>query len=72
MNDLQRMIDLAATDPDFRTKLVDDPKAALASTGLRLSADELAAISELRHLITLPAGALVATVLAVNPNWKWG
>jgi len=72
MNDLQRVIYLAATDPDFRAKLMDDPKAAVASAGLRLGADELAAISELRHLITLPAGALVATVLAVNPNWKWG
>jgi len=70
MNDLQRVIYLAATDPDFRAKLMDDPKAAVASAGLRLGADELAAISELRHLITLPAGALVATVLAVNPNWK--
>ncbi len=72
MKDLQRVVYLAVTDPDFRAKLVDDPKAALASTGLRLDADEPAAISELRHLLTLPASALVATVLAFNPDWSWG
>jgi hypothetical protein len=71
MKDLQRVVYLAVTDPHFRAKLVDDPKAAIASSGLRLGADELAAISELRHLITLPASALVATVLALNPNGKW-
>ena len=65
------MVYLAVTDPNFRAKLLEDPKAAIASTGLRLDADELAAISELRHLITLPASALVATVWAFNPNWKW-
>ena len=72
MKDLQRVVYLAVTDPNFRAKLVEDPKAAIASTGLRLGADELAAISELRHLITLPVGALVATVLAFNPDWPWG
>ena len=72
MKDLQRVVYLAVTDPRFRAKLADDPKAAIASTGLRLDADELAAISGLRHLIALPAGALIATVLAVNPNGKWG
>jgi len=72
MKDLQRVIYLAVTDPNFRAKLVEEPKAAIASVGLRLDADELAAISELRHLITLPASALVATVLALNPDWPWG
>jgi len=71
MKDLQRVIYLAATDPDFREKLVDDPKAAVASAGLSLEVDELAAISELRHLIALPSGALVTTILALNPNWLW-
>lgn len=71
MKDLQRVIYLAATDPDFRAKLVDDPKTAIASAGLRLGADELAAISELRYLIALPSGALVTTILAFNPNWLW-
>jgi hypothetical protein len=71
MKDLQRVVYLAVTDPHFRAKLVEDPKAAIASTGLRLDADELATISGLRHLITLPASALVATVLALNPNGKW-
>jgi len=72
MKDLQRVIYLAVTDPHFRAKLVEDPKVAIASTGLRLGADELAALSELHHLIALPAGALIATVLAVNANGKWG
>jgi hypothetical protein len=72
MKDLQRVVYLAVTDPHFRTKLAEDPKAAIASSGLRLGADELAAISELCHLIALPASALVATVLAFNPNGKWG
>ncbi len=71
MKDLQRVVYLAVTDPHFRAKLVEDPKAAIASTGLRLDADELVAISGLRHLITLPVSALVATVLALNPNGKW-
>lgn len=71
MKDLQRVVYLAVTDPHFHAKLVEDPKAAIASTGLRLGADELAAISELRHLLTLPASALVATVLAINPQWRW-
>jgi hypothetical protein len=71
MKDLQRVIYLAATDPDFRAKLRDDPEAAIKSKDLRLSRDELAAISELCHLIALPAGVLVATILAFNPNWKW-
>ena len=72
MKDLQRVVYLAVTDPHFRAKLADDPKAAIASSGLRLGADELAAISELHHLIALPASALVATVLAFNPGWPWG
>ena len=55
MKDLQRVVYLAVTDPRFRAKLVDDPKAATASSGLRLGADELAAISELHHLIALHA-----------------
>lgn len=72
MKDLQRVVYLAVTDPDFRAKLVEDPKAAIASVGLRLGVDELATISELGLLITLPASALVATVLAFNPDWPWG
>jgi len=40
MKDLQRVVYPAVTDPHFRAKLADDPKAALASTGLRLGADE--------------------------------
>ena len=72
MKDLQRVVYLAVTDPHFRAKLVEDPKAAIASTGLRLGADELAAISELCHLIALPTGILVATVLASNLRGKWG
>ena len=49
MKDLQRTIYLLVTDPDFRAKLRDDPEAATKSKGLRLSADELAAISELHR-----------------------
>jgi len=71
MNDLQRTIYLAVKDPHFRAELRDDPEVATKSKGLRLSADELAAISELRHLIALPASALVTTILVFNPNWTW-
>ena len=72
MKDLQRTVYLVVTDPDFRAKLRDDPEAAAKSKGLRLGADELAAISELRHLIALPASALVTTILAINPDFPWG
>ena len=72
MKDLQRVIYLAVTDPDFRAKLRDDPEAATKSKGLRLGADELVAISELRHLIALPASALVTAILASNPDLPWG
>ena len=72
MKDLQRVIYLAVKDPDFRAELRDDPEAAIKSKDLRLDTDELAAISELRHLIALPASALVTTVLAFNPDWPWG
>jgi hypothetical protein len=72
MKDLQRAIYLAATDPNFREKLIDDPKAAIASAGLRLGTDELEALSELRKLIALPASALVTTVLTFNPDLPWG
>jgi|Deesub1362B_J571_1020462.scaffolds.fasta_scaffold36774_2 hypothetical protein len=71
MKDLQRVIYLAATDPDFRARLVDDPKVAIKSKGLRLGADELEALSELRHLIALPAGVLVTAILTYNPDWWW-
>ena len=71
MKDLQRTIYLLVTDPDFRAKLRDDPEAAIKSKELRLSRDELTAISELRHLIALPAIALATTILAFNPNWEW-
>jgi hypothetical protein len=71
MTDLQRTVYLVVTDPDFRAKLRDDPEAAAKSKGLRLGADELAAISELRHLIALPASALVTTILVFSPNWTW-
>lgn len=71
MKDLQRVVYLAITDLHFRAKLVEDPEAAIASVGLRLGDDELAAISELRYLIALPASALVTAVLASNPNWTW-
>jgi len=70
MNDLQRTIYLAATDPDFRAKLVDDQKAAIESGGLRLGADELTAISELRHLIALPLEELAASLIPfIPPFW---
>jgi hypothetical protein len=72
MKDLQKAVYLAVKDSDFRAKLVDDPRAAIASAGLRLGADELEALSELRHLIALPAEALVTTISAFNPNWRWG
>jgi hypothetical protein len=54
MKDLQKAVYLAVKDSDFRRRLIDDPKGAIASAGLRLGADELEALSELRHLIALP------------------
>lgn len=70
MKDLQRTIYLAATDPDFCEKLANDPKEAIASAGLRLGADELAAISGLRHLIALPFEELTASLIPfIPPFW---
>jgi len=72
MGDLPKLTYLIATDPGFREKLLENPEATVASADFKLSAEELAAISELRHLIALPAGVLVTTVLAFNPDFKWG
>jgi len=70
MKDLQRAIYLAVTDPDFRARLVDDPKAAIKSKGLRLGADELEALSELRNLIAIPLEELTASLIPfIPPFW---
>ena len=50
MNDLLRTIHLAATGPHFRARLLADPRAATASQGLTLSDEELAVLTEMRHL----------------------
>jgi hypothetical protein len=71
MKDLQKAVYLAVKDSDFRRRLIDDPKGAIESIGLRLGDDELEAIIELRKIFGFSAGALVTTILASNPNWKW-
>ena len=69
MKDLQRTIYLAVKDPDFRARLQDDPKAALNLRGLRPSADEIAAICQLRRFISVQPKELTALLLPRWPIW---
>jgi len=69
MKDLQRTIYLAVKDPHFRAELQDDPKAALNLRGLRLSADEIEAISQLRRFISLQPKELTALLIPRWPIW---
>lgn len=49
MNDLQKTIYLAATDPAFLQALQADPEKATVSQDLTLSDEELAVLMEMRH-----------------------
>jgi hypothetical protein len=46
-NDLERLIGHALMDPDFRVKLVEDPKGAAASIGIELDDYQIARLSSL-------------------------
>jgi hypothetical protein len=71
MTNLPRIIHLATTDADFCTALLIDPEATLAEQCLEASADELAALVELRSLIAIPPQKLSA-LLATISDWDWG
>ena len=64
MSGLRQIISMAATDPEFRTSLLADPKSALAQRGLEASAEELKVLSEERHLLELSPQKLLALMLA--------
>jgi len=72
MNALERLAYLAATEPAFRQALAADPQAALASQGLALNANEMAAISNLRHLLATPPQALATRLFSAYEPINWG
>ena len=49
---LQQVIHRAVTDVHFRARLLADPRAASASLGLTLDDEDLAVLTEMRHLFT--------------------
>jgi hypothetical protein len=71
MKDLQKAVYLAVKDSDFRRRLIYDLKGAIESIGLRLGDEELTAIIKFRKIFSFSARALVTTILASDPNWRW-
>ena len=70
MSTLERIAHLAATDPDFRQALQADPHATVTAQGLSLSAEELAAVRRLRHLLATPPEELAGLLVTLNyPLW---
>ncbi len=70
MNTPERIAYLAATDPIFRQALRGDPQAAIAAQGLSLSAEEMAAVWRLRHLLSTSPRELATLLVTVNyPLW---
>lgn len=63
----------AATDPDFRAALLADPQAAVTRWDLQVSAEELAVLSEVAHLLALPSQDLLSHLLGstVDPEQQW-
>lgn len=72
MNTFERIAHLAAAEPAFRQALATDPQAALAAQGLALSVEEMAAISNLRHLLAISPQALAARLLSAYEPINWG
>jgi|Deesub1362A_J573_1020465.scaffolds.fasta_scaffold25279_2 hypothetical protein len=66
MKDLQRAVYLAVKDSDFRRRLIDDPKGAIESIGLRLGDDELEAIIELRKIFSIPPLKLASFLASIG------
>ena len=71
MNTLERIAHLAATDPDFRQALQADPQATVTAQGLSLSAEQLAAVRRLRHLLAMPPEELAGLLVTLN-YLLWG
>ena len=46
---LEHVLLVAAEDPEFRLRLLEDPRAAIAAAGLRLTASELALLTTLNR-----------------------
>ena len=47
MSDLEALLDRAASDPDFRQHLTEDPAGAARAAGLALSPEELSALPDM-------------------------
>jgi hypothetical protein len=63
MTDLQKMTFLAATDPEFRKALRDNPKAALVQRGMEVSSEELSALGRVLELIACPPKDLLERLI---------
>ena len=73
MSDLNRVVHLVATDQAFRAALSADPEQALAQRQLQVTADEMALLSDLDHLLGLCSEDLLSRLLvsAVGPEKIW-
>ena len=66
MTDLHRVTCLIATDPDFRDAFRENPEEALTQRGLQISAEELASLSSVAHLLERPSAALLGQLLSLE------
>jgi hypothetical protein len=66
---------MAATDRDFRAALLANPEGTLARWDLAVSAEELAVLTKVTHLLALPSERLLGHVLSEEDGpeqqWPW-
>ncbi|PKO19884.1 MAG: hypothetical protein CVU38_21475 [Chloroflexi bacterium HGW-Chloroflexi-1] len=68
---LQQVIHRAVTDAHFRAQLLADPKAATASLGLTLDAEELTILMEMRHLFARHPATWLSGQGDSDPTGGW-
>jgi hypothetical protein len=73
MSDLPQVIRRLASEPDFRAALLADPQPILTRQGFQVTAEELAALTNVAHLFTLSSQDLLTLflTLAVGPEKDW-
>ena len=71
MNDLQKTIYLASTDPIFRQALQTDPETATVSQGLTLRDEELAVLMEMRPFFARQPATWLSGQMNDDVIWSW-
>lgn len=62
-SDVRRLLIKVLTDPDYRSRLYDDPVSALGEVSITVDPPPSA------HSTTLPSDAEILALFVLDPNW---